>query len=297
MKRIALWMLAACISEFAVAGESVKDQLPTASQIIEKNIVARGGLESWRKIQTMVWIGHIERSAGSAPSLQFILEMKRPNKTHFVVKAPNQLSERMYDGAQGWKQHPAKNGKPELLPYSDDELSYARDGQGIDGTLIDYQAKGYVISMAGVDTVDGHEAYRLSVKLPSGVSHSVWIDAQTFLDIKYDRESRSESGRSNTVSVFFRDYRKVDGLQIPYTIESSTSFGKAVDKMIIDKILLNPPLEDRMFAKPSAPGRRSGVLIDATPQREFQQTIPPPSGTMGVPRVNSLPQSNSAVAQ
>lgn len=265
MRRIAVWWLAACISTFVMAGEPVVAAELTAAQIVEKNVAARGGLEAWRKIQSMVWVGHIERMHANAPNLPFVLELKRPNKTRFEIKAQNQTAVRAFDGTQGWKRHPTSSGKPELQPYTAEELSFARDGQGIDGSLMDYQTKGVEVALDGVDEVEGHKAYRLKVKLPSGASHRMWIDAQTFLEVKYDRESRDAFGRPGTMAVFYRDYKTIDGLQIPLVIESGADTTKATDKMVIDKLVLNPPLADQIFAKPGMPGRSNAVSGDRDP--------------------------------
>jgi hypothetical protein len=268
MRRLWVSVIAAAISTAVFATELAPEPELSAAQIVEKNVAARGGLEAWRKIQTMVWVGHIERANAGAASMPYVLEQKRPNKTHFEINAQNQVGVRVFDGIHGWKLRPASNGRPEVQPYTAEELNFARDGQGIDGMLVDYQAKGIAVTLDGVDEVEGRKAYRLSVMLPSGVSHHVWIDAQTFLDVKYDRQSRDALGRLNTVAVFYRNYQPIDGLQIPRLIESGLGSGsaqntaRAMDKMVIDKILLNPPLEEQRFAKPRLPGGRNAVLVD-----------------------------------
>src|SRR5215831_15734474 len=158
MRRIAGWAVAACcISTLANAGAPEL----TAAQIVEKNAAARGGLEAWRRIQTMVWVGHVESADAPASRRSFILEQKRPNKTRFEITAD-----------------------------TTDELAFANAAQVIDGPLMDYAAKGVVVTLDGVDEVEGRKAYRLNVRLPSGLRQVVWIDAGTFLDIKYDRVSR-----------------------------------------------------------------------------------------------------------
>ncbi len=264
MERITACALALCFSTLALNSEAVDEQELTASQIVEKNVAARGGLDAWRKIQSMVWVGHIEGANALERRLPFALEMKRPNKTRFEVKAQGQTSVRMYDGTHGWNVHPAGHGKPVVQPYTPDELRFAREGQGIDGPLMDYQAKGIAVVLEGVDEIEGHKAYRLSVKLPSGNSHHVWIDAKTFLDIKYDRVSRNKSGQSGTVSVFYRNYQTIEGLQIPLVIETGAGTAQATERLVIDEVSLNLPLEDRMFAKASVSGSRrtSAVGMD-----------------------------------
>jgi hypothetical protein len=261
MKWLALvWLLVASAS--AAAAET-STATPDVAQIAAKNAVARGGLDAWRKIKTMVWIGHIESSHAAVSRLPFVLEMKRPNKTRFEIKAQNRISVRMYDGSRGWKLHPGSDGSPVLQPYTEAELHFAQDGQGIDGPLMDYAAKGISVAMEGSDEIEGHKAYRLNVTFPSGHSRHLWIDAQSFLELKDDRPSSNSFGQQGTVSVYYRDYRTVDGLQLPYLIESGVGSGKATDKMVIDQVLLNPPLDDQLFDKPMLPGRGHMVTVEA----------------------------------
>jgi hypothetical protein len=281
--RIAVWALAACIAAglaahaFAqgtaqgaaqgsapepAAGQNGEHGL-NAAQIVEKNVAARGGAEAWRKIQTMVWVGHVESANVAVPTLPFVLELKRPNKTRFEITALNQVAVRVYDGINGWKLRPTRSGKPDLQPYTSDELKFAHEEQVIDGPLIDYQAKGIAVSLDGTDEIEGRKAYRLNVRLPSGISHHVWVDAQSFLDIKYDRESRNVIGQSATVSVFYRNYQTVEGLQIPATIETGVGAVQPKNRLVIEKIALNPPLEDWRFGKPGTQGRNNAVSIGA----------------------------------
>lgn len=290
MSRLRLCMLVAAISTAVFASELVAEPELSAVQIVEKNVAERGGLEAWRKIQTMVWLGHIERTGAGAASLPYILEQKRPNKSRFEIKVRNQVATRIYDGTHGWKLHPASNGRPELQPFTAEELNFARDGQCIDGAFVDYQAKGIAVTLDGVDEVEGRKAYRLSVKMPSGSGHHVWIDAQTFLDVKYDHPSRNAWGRLGTVTVFYRNYQAIEGLQIPLMIESGSDSAKATDKMVIDKISLNPPLEDQRFDKPRVPGGGNALVVDAGSKRALQPT---PSQLTEFPGFNSRQVSGS----
>ncbi|WP_211462941.1 LolA-like protein [Collimonas silvisoli] len=278
--RIVRWVLSTCIfacvstlacAEEPAAGPSSEPGL-SAAQIVEKNVAARGGADAWRKIQTMIWVGHVESANVVLPTLPFVLELKRPNKTRFEITALNQVAVRVYDGANGWKLRPSRNGKPDLQPYTADELKFAHEEQVIDGPLIDYQAKGIAVALDGLDEVEGHKAYRLSVRLPSGVSHHVWVDAETFLDLKYDRETHTALGHSATVSVFYRNYQKVEGLQIPATIETGVGTAQRKNKLVIEKIALNPPLEDWRFGKPGTQGRTNAVSIGADTEQAVRET-------------------------
>lgn len=281
MKIISLGIFAAVIATAAFANEVVAEAELSAAQIVEKNVAARGGLEAWRKIQTMIWLGHIERTSTNAPNLPYVLEQMRPNKTRFEIMAKNQMGARIFDGVHGWKVHPASNGMPTLEPYTAEELNYAQDVQGIGGELVDYQSKGISVALEGMDEVEGHQAYRLSIKRPSGASHRVWIDADTFLDVKYERPTRNVGApntsaphvlkhAAGTVSVFYRNYQKIDGLQIPLLIESNSDTAKATDRMVIEKVVLNPPLDDQRFAKPAVHAGTQALAAESIPVRALR---------------------------
>jgi len=83
MRWFIAWILSLCILPFAVAVEPALEPGLSAEQIIEKNITARGGLDAWRKVQSMVWVGHIESANAPAPNLPFVLVQQHPNKSRF----------------------------------------------------------------------------------------------------------------------------------------------------------------------------------------------------------------------
>ena len=272
MKRIVLFavVVSGGISTLVSGKPADKPDLQlSVASIVEKNVEARGGLKAWHRIKTMAWIGHIDIESTKAPvhDLPFVLKMKRPNKTRFEIAAQHRLSLRLFDGKQGWKVRPGgQDGMPELKPYSQDELSFARDAQGFDGPLIDYRSKGIKVALEGTDQIEGRQAYRLEVIMPSGNSHHVWIDAASFLDVRYDRKTRNAFGMTATLSMTYRDYRQVGGLWIPFTIESATGNGGQSYKMVLDKVELNPTLSDLQFSKPNIPHRRNNrIKVEALP--------------------------------
>ncbi|RKP46321.1 hypothetical protein [Trinickia fusca] len=268
MKPFALWVLTGCLASVVFASEQIPKQDLSVDQIVEKNVAARGGLDAWRKVQTMIWSGHVDSANAPAPDLPFVLAMKRPNKTRFEVTVFNQRSVRVFDGKEGWKLGPNGMGSATPRPYTMDEVTSARDEQVIDGLLIDHEAKGIGVTLEGADQVGGRDAYRLAAKLPSGVTRHVWVDAQTFLDVKVDRQVRTPLGQTVVVEVSYSDFRSVEGLQIPLEIESGAVASEKKDKLTIDKVSLNPSLDDGLFTKPAAPpmrGKSVSIDVDASP--------------------------------
>lgn len=243
-------ILALCASSTVLAAEAASGQAMTAAQIIARNVAARGGLEAWHKIKTMICTGHIESVHAAVPQMPFVFEIERPNKTRFEVEAQTQVSVRVYDGTHGWTLRSERSGITALQPFNAEELIFAGEGPGIGGLLMDYRAKGVMVTLDGMDDVEGRQAYRLRMAFASGNRYHVWIDAETFLDIKYDRESHDGLGQSGLMSVRYRNFKALDGVQIPLLIDSATVGAGSADRMVIDTITLNAPLEDTAFAKP-----------------------------------------------
>jgi hypothetical protein len=268
---------------FALTSQAATEASLTAEQIVEKNVAARGGLAAWHKVETMAWLGHIESANVPGGSLPFVLEFRRPNKTRFSVDPQGQPSMRIFDGSDGWKLRRARDGSPDIQPYTNEEVKAARDGGGLDGPLIDYHAKGISIALDGRDTVDGQPAYRLLLTLPSASRQHVWIDATTFLDVRSDREAVDKQGRAGIVWTSYRSFQPVEGLQIPMTIERSAAAAKVTDMMVIDRVILNPDLDAHAFAKPIVPLVRRKAVVDtrAPPPRDGQSETRSRSGATG----------------
>jgi hypothetical protein len=288
VKRISWLAIVACIgvgggaAAAAPGGERSAQPALTVEVIVARNVGARGGPEAWRKIDTMVWTGHIDTDKSRA-ALPFLLEMKRPNKTRFEVKGQNQQTVRAFDGKDGWKLHPATTGGVDIQGFEPDELKYAQEAEGLDGFLIDAAAKGIAVALDGQDQIEGHNAYRLRITSPSGAVRRAWVDAKTFLEVKSERTVRNKAGQYGTASVYYRDYREIEGVKLPMTIETRSADDKNPDRMVIERVVLNPPLEDRIFARPHTPHSRVKMVTIGEPQQPGMR-----------PREPVLPASSAA---
>jgi hypothetical protein len=228
----------------------------SAADVVARNVAARGGLDAWRKVETMVWIGHIQSAHAPVPSMAFELEQKRPNKTRLQILALGDRSVRAFDGVRGWKVRPVR-GKPDVEPYTPQELRSAQAAHGIDGPLIDYVAQGSSVTLESVDDIGGRKAYHLNVRLSKGGNEQVWVDAETFLDLRYDRLADDPTGAQRRVSATYGDYQTVQGLKIPFLITTGGGQGTTPDKMQIERVVLNAPMDESTFENPAAPHPRS----------------------------------------
>jgi len=233
----------------AASGEST-EPVPaglTAEQIVDRSVEVRGGLQAWHKIVTIIWAGHLESQRSAVSTVPFQLEEKRPGKSRFEISEPSHRSLRVFDGTSGWKMKLGEDGRPDVKQFTAQEVRYARSAPGLEGPLIDYRAKGSTVELEGTEDLEGHKTYRIGVRLATGELQTVWVDAKSFLEDRYDRTAYSTTGVPGTVTVRVRDYKEVEGLAVPSVIEISGAAGGTPDRMVIERVALNPPIDDREF--------------------------------------------------
>lgn len=243
----------------------------TAAEIVEKNVAARGGLSAWRAVHSLEMKGKMEAGGNQRSSypvatdsdalkvvpqrpkdqvqLPFVLDLERGRKSRLEIEFKGQTAVQVYDGTNGWKLRPFLN-RHEVEKFSPEELKIASTQSDLDGELIDYAAKGSKIELEGVDNVQGGKAYNLKVTDKNGYARHVWVDTETFLESKIEGTPRRLDGKYHPVSTYFRDYRSVSGLMMPYTLETIVDGIRDTEKIHIDDIVENPKLDDSRFAMP-----------------------------------------------
>ena len=244
----------------------------TAEQIAGKNAAARGGLNAWLAVKTMVMVGKMDagrikpsakqevvmekgrrhkpakQEEGKVVELPFVLEMQRPHKTRLEIEFSGQTAVQVFDGTNGWKIRPFL-GRREVESYTPDEMKTAAQQQDMEGVLIDYASKGTKLKLEGVEQAEGKDAYKLALTLKDGETKHVWVDAKTFLDVKMD-VPRKLNGKPRAVATYFRNYKAVDGLQIPYLVETSVEGIRGSEKINIERVTVNTKLDALRFTKP-----------------------------------------------
>jgi len=221
----------------------------TTEAILAKVYAARGGLDKIRAIQGQRVSGHI--SFGEEGDGAFVVELKRRLKMRMELTVQDKTLVRVYDGkSHGWVNNPFV-GKMDPQAMSEAELHDISEEADFDGPLVDYKSKGHQVELVGKDKLDGKDIWRLKLTTREGDARYYLFDAQSYLLLKWEGK-RKFDGNEYPVESFFLDYRDVDGVKFPFEIDSGTSASDINRKILIDKIELNPALEDSRFAKPAA---------------------------------------------
>ena len=218
----------------------------TAEELVSKNIQAKGGIDKIKAVNTVAMNGKIYVQGITAEISQ---EQKRPNmlRQNFTVQGMTQV--RAYDGTTAWQIQPFNGRKdPELM--GEDEARGLIEQADIDGPLVDYASKGNKVEYLGHDTVDGDDAYKLKVTLKNGDIIYYYLDPDTYLEVKTEKQEFIR-GNVRETEQELGSYKQVAGVYYPYSLEGGTK-GNPGDhvRITMDKIEVNVPIDDSLFKMP-----------------------------------------------
>jgi hypothetical protein len=237
-------------------------QAQTADEIVAKVLAARGGLEKAKAIQTERITGTIYFNAEMYGP--FLAEFKRPGKMHNEVTVQDKTVVRTFNGKDGgWVINPFV-GKNAPEPMSADDVKDAANESDFDGPLVDAKAKGNVIELTGTEKVEGRDAYILKVTHKDGTVSNYSFDQGTFLLTKWSGVD-TVNGETVTRATYFHDYRDVGGLKFAFELVSNNPGTEGEQRILVDKIEIDPQIDDSHFGKPAAPPVPPGNVPASAP--------------------------------
>jgi len=217
----------------------------TLDEIIEKRIKAHGGIDKIKGVQSMRMKGKSQMEGIEAP---FLLELKRPGKLRMEVTIQGMTLIQAFDGVTGWQVIPFMGSKdPQKMP--EDELKSVKEQADMDGPLVEYKLKGHTVELMGKEDVEGAEAFKLKVTLKDGDIRYVYIDPETFLEIKVGAKIKRE-GSEMEAETTLSSYKDVGGLMLPHSIESKLKGQPGGQVIVVESIELNVPIDDSIFVMP-----------------------------------------------
>jgi outer membrane lipoprotein-sorting protein len=240
LKRIVVFAAAAVVFSLPATAQTV-------DEIIAKHYAARGGVDKIRALKSIRITGRMVAGQMEIPAT---IENKRPEQVRMEMTIQGLVGILGYDGTTGWQVMPFM-GKKDPEPMSGDDLKDIQEQADFDGPLLDYKAKGNQVELLGKEKVEGADCYKLKVTLKNGIVHTLFIDSDSFLEIK-DISKRTIRGTEQEVESTSGDYKEVEGIIFPFVIEQGTTGSPQKQRIIIEKIELNPAIDDARFKMPAA---------------------------------------------
>lgn len=209
----------------------------TADEIVAKHVEAMGGMDAWKKVNSMITTGTLKVQGAEITVNQTVLNGKGSRQD---IIAMGMNGYQIVTPAAGWNFMPFQGQKaPE--PITADDLKEAQDELDIQGSLVDYKAKGHTIEYLGTDDVDGVEALKLKETLKSGKVETIFLDPKTYYIIR-EISKRKANGKEVDVTTNLSNYQKLpEGIMVPWSI------GLPFGEMTITKVEINKPVDENIF--------------------------------------------------
>lgn len=227
--------------------------LPVASlsqnvdEIIARNAQARGGIEKLRAMKSLRITARLSQGSFRATFRQ---ENKRSDKVREETIIQGMAQVQAYDGKSAWQINPFGGRRDPELMSRDDTRALILDADP-DGLLIDYKEKGHKAELVGRDPVEGTDCYKIKLILKDGDVRYYYLDADSYLEIKMETQS-TVRGAVQFTDTMLGDYEQVDGIYFPFSVEQAETGTEKWLRLTVEKIEVNPPLDDSVFSLPVA---------------------------------------------
>lgn len=240
----------------------------TADELVAKNLAAHGGEANIKAISSLRQTGKLEEQG-----IVILLSMdeKPADLLRQSVSIQGMTQIQAYDGAEAWQINPFQGRRDPERMGEDDTRDFA-EGADFYGPLVDYAKKGSKVEYVGHAQVDGDDALLLKVTLKNGDIYSYFLDPDTYLEIRTERQMFVR-GSVRESFTNLGSYKKVNGVYFPFSLEEGSvrSPGNSA-KITITKIEANVDIPDAEFKMPASKAPAAAPPAPAAPAESAKPT-------------------------
>lgn len=221
-----------------LVGASFTVTAQTADEVIDKYLVAIGGKEKWKQINSIKMDGQIE-----VQGLEIPYTVQAVNLKGMRVDAEFQGSKivDITTPDKGWAQNPMA-GKTTLQPMTPDELRTKVDELDLQGAFIDYKEKGSTVEALGKDEEDGNEYFKVKLTTKNKNETTYFFDLKTNLIYKQEGVTQQQ-GQDVKMTSKMLDYQATDfGVKMPFKVDQNGIM------MVTKKVAINEPVDEKIFS-------------------------------------------------
>lgn len=246
-------------------------QAPGLDEILARNLTARGGEAKLKALTSLRLTGKAEFGGrGFKVEAEVGLVQKRPGMMRLEATLQGLTQISAFDGKEGWSISPFGGRRDAERTAQEDSKGLAQQAD-LDGPLVGWREEGHRIESLGLEDLDGTPAIKLRVTRKDGDLQYVYLDPDTYLEIRTVTVSRVRGAESVT-ETDYGNYQQVAGVWFPFAVESGPPGSRNL-KLAVEHAEANVALDDAMFRFPNGPSPRS---IVAGPNVAPIVTPPPP---------------------
>jgi len=217
----------------------------TAEQILDKHIAAVGGADKVGNVKSIQY-EQAMNMMGMDMTGKSTVVVGKSARTEIAVMGQSIVS--VIDGDKGWMINPMMGGTtPQELPAEQVKLS--KGNTEPTGLQLAYaRTNKYPLELVGKEQYNGKSVFNVKVNRPEGTVN-YYVDANSFQVIG-SKAVVNVQGQTAEVKADFADFRAVEGLTLPYSVELTAPGMPSTMKTTITKIVINPSVDPAIFAMP-----------------------------------------------
>jgi hypothetical protein len=191
-----------------------------AEALVSRNLSAKGGAA---RLKSLPGLKINARVMLPTAGLEFpaVITTKRPNLFYQESTIRGQKVIAGFDGEKGWIVNPLMGG-PAAQEMQGSRLEMLKRQLDLEGPLVDYQAKGTTVEVAGHDTLDGKAVTTLKVTPKDGLVEFFYVDDETGLEAKTIKQIKDGDGIT-TLETRYSNYESVDGVMVPHIVQQKAA--------------------------------------------------------------------------
>jgi len=238
----AAWLIAAAAlqAQFLVLSPE-----PTAADIAAQSVEAMGGAAQFALIDSLKIRGRMR--FGQDAFTPFTVTARRPNRFRLELTAGSDHVVQAYDGTTGWQSVSGPHDQPPTV-LAGESLARLIDraANAIGGPLVDLEKRGNRAAYVGREAVNGVDCFKLNLTLGTGDRMVVFIDSSTFREIQEELPIRID-GQPATIQQSVGNYRRFGPIWVACLFVTRQKGREDSQRVEIDSVELNPPIEERLF--------------------------------------------------
>lgn len=218
-------------------GAAEQQKLPKAEELIAQMAEAMGGEAAIKSIKTRVSKGTLERGADKGTITSY---EAAPDKSLLITEVGGEKIEEGTDGEILWRKTPQGT---QLVGGEEAAIAARHNDMYLPLNWRKYYASAETV---GTTMIDDRPAYKILMTPKEGPPETWYIDEKTHL---MDRTDLTVPGLG-TIETYFEDYRKQDGVIVPYKLRQVFN-GQQAAAITLTSIEQNVEIRKERFEPPA----------------------------------------------
>lgn len=221
-----------------LAGTSAKAQ--NVDEIVKKHNEAVGGVDAWKKVNSIKFIGSINAQGQEIPTS---ISMVNGKGMRFDMELMGTKGYQIVTPTAGWSFFPFGNGQTKPEPMTADDVKQVQDQLDVMDELMSYKNKGAKLEYVGKDDVDGTECFKLKHTNKDGQVTTLFVDPSTFHIIQKIAKMKANGQEADQTTAMGNFQKLPEGIVVPMSMTTQggeLKFTKVEVNTIKDESIFKP---------------------------------------------------------